>query len=303
MAEILRRGASQDTWRLRSQQLVDWSDPQRLQHLERHLAERTAAVAPGTVRKDISTMKWQLERQLPAHEVAPLAALLLDLQAGLRREEATAPVTKAVPITMAELEAVVKRAEPPVQLLALLAYRTASRVGDLMFLGPRNFRVISTKTLFVSFGITKTNPDADNRVDHHVEIDDAKALITLLRALKPTTVTHPALQVELQVFFTNKHRSTLERLLAAFPLTKRRRQYWQQLRPESELLTTYSLHSIKRGAAHRLWAAAAAGKMTPQTVMSMLKHKQLDTTLGYAPDQRLVARAMGTPFATLVTRE
>ena len=254
------------------------------------------------MRKDISALKWSLERQVPQSTAAPLRALLDDLQAGLRRKEATEPETKAIPISLEVLARAVATAELPVKFMAILAYRTASRVGDVVFLGPRNFRVINKDTLFISFDMTKTNMEGEHRVDHQVELAGAADLVRWYKLLKPQTVVHPALSVRMQVFFTEAHRRKLQERLAKLPVPKAQIAMWQKLRPGNDLMSHYSLHSIKRGAAHQLWQAAAAGKMTPTAVMMMLKHKQVDTTLGYAPDPRLVAQAMGTPQATLFTR-
>ena len=264
---LLRQGASAETWRRRALQPISWDSATPLSQLEEFLSRRSASVAAGTVRKDISALKWSLERQVPQSTAAPLRALLDDLQAGLRRSEATEPETKAIPINLSDLTRVVHSEELPVRFMAILAYRSASRVGDVMFLGPRNFRVIDKNTLFISFAITKANMEGENRVDHQVEVAGAADLVRWLKHLKPLTVVHPTLSVPMQVFFTEAHRRKLQQRLKEFPLSKTLIARWQKLRPGNDLMNHYSLHSIKRGAAHQLWLAAAAGKMTPTAVM------------------------------------
>ena len=168
--------------------------------------------------------------------------------------------------------------------------------------GPNNFRKLSNSALFINFAITKANPEAEQRLDHQCEIRDCPDLVRMLKHLKPFQVPHPhAPNTTIETFFTDKDRTTLTRLLEKFPVSTMERQKWAKLRPQSGLMTHYSLHSIKRGAAHRLWEAAAAGKIQGATAMTMLKHKDLSTSLGYAPDPRLVARAMGTHLGTTFT--
>ncbi|MDQ7006303.1 MAG: hypothetical protein Q9Q40_03650 [Acidobacteriota bacterium] len=303
MATILQSSAAPDTWRRRLAQTVRWTDDDALDQLETVISSRREEVSAGTVRKDISGLRWSLERQLSGDMAAPWSALLSDLQAGLRRVAATTPEKKAIPIMLAELRRAIAGQDTSVRLLAIITYRTASRVGDFLFLGPTNFRIVNATVLFISFSITKTNQENESRVDHQVEVQDAAEIIRLLRTMRTSRVTHPTLKVELEVYFTDAHRTKLQKCLAAWPVTPAKRRQWQQLRPANPLMTHYSLHSLKRGAAHRLWTAAAKGEIPHTTVMTMLKHKDVDTTLGYAPDPRLVAQAMGTPLASLITRQ
>ena len=278
---------------------IDVTAPDFLDQLERFLAARlegTHKVLPGTVRKDLTTLKWMVTRRLPQAEQLTVLTLLGDLQKGLRRREAARAARKALPLSPEAVQAFLRKPRPVhLRALMLLAWRTASRVEDVVALTKDSFRPVGTSDLLVVFNETKTNQEGDTRPDHEVVINDAAELLqwipVLTQKLRPT-----------DKLFTDSHSNELYRHLSRIPVPKAYVNDWQQLRPKNPLIQHFSLHSIKRGAAALLWEAAARGEISAQAVKYLLKHKSDETTVGYAPNPVHVSQAFGTSLATRVTR-
>jgi hypothetical protein len=302
LVDLIRAAASVATWQARRRMnLIDWTlaaDPFR--ELNDLLAQRRLKVGPCAIRKDISMLKWHVSKQLPGPEGLSVLQALDDLQAGARRIETRTPEEKALPLTAEILRKLIHGQTPSVRSLALMAFRTASRVGDLMAIGPDHVRHTTSSALLVVFTFTKTNPNATARPDHQVEIVGATELMQLLPLLKPKMRLVGT--TKLLTFWGQEHARRLTSILKAAKVSPEYRARWQSLRPENPVRDHFTMHSIKRGAAHELWTAAAQGLITPDAVMHLLKHKQIDVSIDYAPDKLLVTRALGTSKATQYTQ-
>jgi hypothetical protein len=280
---------------------IDWrSGGEALAALNDLLAKRRLQVGPCAIRKDISMLKWHASKQLPGPLGLPVQQALDDLQSGARRTESRTPEAKALPITPVILRRLIEDESPAVQSLALMAFRTASRVGDLLPIGPEHVRHTGKTTMLVVFSFTKTNQDGKSRSDHQVEVVAATELMELMPKVVPRT--RKVEQTRLLTYWGPEHVRRLTNIFNKATVSPEYVARWQALRPENPIRDHFTLHSIKRGAAHELWTAAAQGLIAPDAVMRMLKHKQVDMSIDYAPDKLLVTRALGTSAATKYTQ-
>ena len=259
-----------------------------------HGADGSKKVLPGTVRKDLTTLKWKAERML-GPEAAPVLTLLSDVQKGLRKQEATRPATKALPLTPKIVSKLVDDLPHGTATLLLMAWRAASRVDDAAKLRWFCLTFHDSGMLHVSFAFTKMSEDVnETREDHEVTLKNPGALTGRLLKLRNGAGMNDRV-------FKEAWSDALYRSLAAVPVPAGYHAYWQNLQPRFPLLESFSLHSIKRGAAGVLWELAAEGKLPVAHVMHMLKHKDLKTAVSYAPNPRHVSIAMGTHNASQAT--
>jgi len=198
------------------------------------------------------------------------------------------PLTKALPLSPAELRRFLVAAPLPIRAMALLAFRTASRISDVLRLRPKDVRH-STDGLPVSFSITKTNQEAERRADHRILVPDPPRDILrwcLSNSRSPT-------------LWTATHQQQLTHRLSQMTPDFRVVRQWQEQDPQNVLRNHYTLHSFKRGAAALAWQGVVDGKITLQDLMLLLKHQDVKSALEYCPCPMLAAKAAGSTAAAL----
>ncbi len=287
---VLRRVLSQTvtgpTWKARARVAQMWADSLKhhssFEHtLARLMKRRLATVQPTTVSKDLSALKWLLPF-MPPEQMPQHAALLTELQKGLRRMASDHRPMKAVPIALPEVVKLMKLLPAGAAALLNLCWVTASRIGDAMNLTAADCE-LTPRGLLVRFRSTKTNPEAQPRADHFAVIGSPAAV--LLEHLK-CCGRGP--------IFSRSHLRALDRGLRLLPVPPSR---WT-----SATRTRFSRHSIKRGAAQVLWQQAASGAIPPSAVQHLLKHRSIDTTLAYCPHPEDAAVAFRTHIASEMLR-
>ena len=178
--------------------------------------------------------------------------------------------------------------------LAVLAFRTASRVGDLLPLTADDIKVQLDGSLLIVFRETKTNQEQDPRPDHQVIVPEPELEIRqFLRTRRSLSRNHK--------LWGSLNADRLSRKLHTLQVPNCELARWKQMDPRHEIRPTYSLHSLKRGAAFYAWQAVAEGTITVQDLCLLLKHKDVATAIEYCPAPGLAARACGSR-AGLVTR-
>lgn len=295
IANILMASATKATWRARNNAmhallqrgLLD--DP--LRAIETLLSQRQTAVTDATIVKDISQCKWSVRRLLPSSEAEPMLALLDDLQKGVRIRSARVPKKKALPMSKEVLRAWLPRLPFHLQALALLAFRSASRVGEVLELTRENCTTPTKSTdLLVSFQVSKTNREGTKRSDHRLMIQQPEPTITrYIESVTAGPLWLPEDKTALKSALRN---------LRPPPGEVRR---WQEMAPEDKVRSSYGFHSFKRGAAALAWDALAANQISTTDLQLLLKHKDITSSLGYCPRPAAAALATGSR-ATLTTR-
>ena len=288
--KLLSLSLSKGTWAGRSRTAEAFLRIRRdpLSSVDQLLEQRLATVAPSTVTKDIGHLKWILPRLLSKEQAEPLVLLLQDIQRGVRKVDPGRPLTKAIPLSLAELRRVLIAAPLPIRALAILAFRSASRISDLLHLRPRD--VTNTKDgLLVTFSITKTNQEAERRADHRILVPDP-----------PSDILRWCLaNARSKTLWTETHRQQLTLTLQRMPPDPRVLKRWQEQDPQNLLRRHYTLHSFKRGAAALAWQGVVDGKITLQDLMLLLKHQDIKSALEYCPCPLLAAKAAGSTAAAL----
>jgi integrase len=259
-----------------------------LSSLDQLLEQRLATVAPSTVTKDIGHLKWLLPRLLKPEQAEPMGFLLQDIQRGVRKVDAGRPLTKALPLSPAELRRLLVAAPLAIRALALLAFRTASRISDLLHLRPKDMQR-SPDGLLVSFSITKTNQEAERRADHRILVPDPPQ----------DTVRWCLTNARSTTLWTASHRQHLTRMLRQMQPDAPVLRHWQEQDPQNVLKRHYTLHSFKRGAAALAWQGVVDRKITLQDLMLLLKHQDVKSALEYCPCPLLAAKAAGSTAAML----
>lgn len=290
IAKLLQTSLSAGTWAGRTRvarHFISIKQPP-LQTLDRMLEQRLATVAPATVSRDIGHLKWLLPRLLSRDEAEPLLQLLQDLQRGVRKVDPGRPLSKALPFTTATLRMFLVAVPLPIRAMALLAFRTASRVSDLLHLRRRD--LVSTREgLMVTFTVTKTNQEAERRADHRILVPDPPPDIMLhAQHLQPS-----------QLLFTPAHRVQLRLMLYKVNPLPTEVVRWQAQDPQNKVRDRYTLHSLKRGAAALAWQGVVDRKITLQDLMLLLKHQDVKSALEYCPCPVLAAKAAGSTAAAL----
>ena len=287
IATLLRDGVSQATWRKRLnllRRMADYtSSPTHAR--QRFVTSRLRAVKYATLAADLAGLKWINARFLP-HMAGTLDPLLDDLRRACRLRAVGQHSTKALPLTKGEYLRVKSNLAGRARLMLTLIWRTASRVSDVTTLTGGSLTLMTgagaEPRLLVVFGQTKANRFAAHRSDHQVILLNPGELTKLVT---PHSEAHKKL-------FTKQDVSQLDAALKQTKPPKKIIEKWETLQPGQPLRNHYTRHSIKRGAAARLWAQAANGRIRTDTVMRLLKHKQLETALGYCPAPQLAARAL-----------
>lgn len=245
-------------------------------NLEQWISARLSTVREGTVVKDLYALKSMALRTFGMD----LAPIVRDICRTLRSEAATQPVMKALPMTRRMLDRIAPTLEPHLRLLATLAFRTSSRLSDFdemtwNHIAPDRDRVS------VRFPATKGNPEGSPRPDHLVSLTSPDAIIT--EAAKRSSSA---------LIFTQRDAERLRTKISYIKVPQTYHEFFASADPSNRVHQKFTGHSFKRGAAFHLWRAADAGRLAPQAVMSALKHKDLMTTIGYAPEPALVARVL-----------
>lgn len=210
---------------------------------------------------------------------------LVDLKfymAGLRASGAMIPTRQAQPATKAQV-ATIMAAAPTVGLRVAtwLAWKSASRWGDIAGLKATQVKEISPNELLVSWGqSTKTGRQNPFTVSGW----------TLIRH---TTVIPP----EYVKYIKERGTQPLT------TITTDQFDKWVKTVQGCEQLTA---HSLKRGALTHLLQCAADGKLRIDRIATIAKHAHLGhdalpaTTLRYVADTVALARALGTHEATVL---
>ena len=258
--------------------------------LDGFIETRMRKVLPSTVTKDIGHLKWLLPRSLPTAQAEPVVNLLTDIQRGVRRSDVGRPKLKALPMSKENLRRVIAIESLPIQAMALLAFRTASRVGDLMALKHSDLS-LTQHGLLVQFRWTKPNPEGEKRPDHRILVPTPPSeILEWWRACR----SRPTL-------WTSRHRTAMKRILKAARPDPLEVLHWRKLDPQNKINDHFTLHSFKRGAAALAWEAAAEERISVPQLLLFLKHKDVTSALEYCPCPVLAARVVGSS-ASLVTQ-
>lgn len=288
LTALLATTVSTATWaaRRRALRLLP-SGPTWLHRVDALLAQRQH-VLPATRGRDLAQLKFWVARLQPDAAVT-VAPLLQDAQRALRHLDAARPRTKALPISPDEITQAVAAAggTTPTALLLLLAWRTASRLSDIMQLPQTAVRRTAEGNILVMFSVTKARRAAQDRTDHQVVVTDPGPLLRLVHKTPSTRALFP----------DSCRRAALRVLRAVAP---QNRAALEEAQANHRLRHTFTANSVKRGAAAQLWLAAANKNIPVASVATMLKHKDLATSVGYAPAPTDVAKAMGTDVASAV---
>ena len=152
------------------------------------------------------------------------------------------------------------------------------------------------------FGATKSNPHADSRPDHLVllPVSALKAFPDVLAWIIEAIPQAPHHMDTTRLFRTSYKRilGSLRRLHPPQGLVDLAAQSGRRFR------THFTCHSMKMGAADRLWELAAAGRIPMEKIPMLLKHKNAleillpSHTVGYAPRLEFVAKALGSHLLT-----
>lgn len=291
---ILRQAVTSNTWeaRRRTMDLIQRhgclkSDPVRA--IDAFLGHRSSSVAAATMIKDVSNLKFLIPRLIPTEQAQPVLCLLEDIQRGLRRSNALTPKTKALPMSKAALRRLLPTLPRKLQVLALLAFRTASRVGDLTLLRKCDI-IFQGNSLLVSFRVTKTNHDAERRPDHKIVINDPEPILQLqLRRLTPNQ----------DQLWSSEDINELRKALRQFKPTPDDVRTWRSLSPDEIVRDHYTFHSFKRGAAALAWQALADRKISTDDLLLLLKHQSIKSSLEYCPVPMIAAKAIGSRATAL----
>ena len=243
--------------------------------LDSFLKTRMLSVAPATVSKDLSAIKWLCQHNLLPQQHIPL---LNELQRALARQPHT--VLRALPLSPQMFKHLILLATSRHLTQAALALRvawlTASRVGDLDCL--RGKDIYRTPTgLLVVFTTTKQKQEVQaQRADHYVPLPFTPDLSPLLHFPPETHI------------FTSSTLAQAEHLLESLKPPLSEIQLWTSRDPRGAIRDHYTMHSIKRGAAWVLWTQVALHKLSLPQLLHALKHRTTETSLAYCPEPALI---------------
>jgi len=289
--KLLATSLSAGTWggRRRVATLFKPHAKDPLKGIDSILESRLETVLPSTVVKGVGHLKWLAPRVLEPTAAGPVLHLLEDVQKGLRKMDRGRPKMKALPFSTRALRGFLAQVPDKIKAMALLAFRTASRVGDLQGLRRRDL-TITKDGLLVSFQITKANQEGEIRADHRILIPDPPAEV--LSFLK----TRSAPEANL---FASADFKRLETALRQYKPSSFELASWAAMDPQNSINDHYTLHSFKRGAAALAWEAAAEGRLPLADLMLFLKHKEVQSALEYCPCPTLAAKVAGSSAAAI----
>jgi hypothetical protein len=221
--------------------------------------------------------------------------IMRDFSTACRHEIGDRPKMQAFPLPKNALPLVLDRFQgnPRLRTVLFIAWKTASRLGEVTPLQRQAFLIINDETVLIDYLVTKTNRAGSWRGDHLVLLSQPASLPTwFLTVLRTLPEGEP---------LTNLTTSAIDKMLATIPLPQ---ATWA---PEENLTAVrprITAHSFKRGALAVLWEAAAAGQLELRLVAQLAKHKFEavipDTTVGYAASKLQVALALGSHRATIL---
>lgn len=208
---------------------------------------------------------------------------------GLRRS-AEQTTTQALPVSKNLLRRLINEKDIPerVRIAMFLLWITSSRASDLWT--TRASSILRTEhTWLIVFCKTKTNRDQYIRVDHMCPIVLPRLPQFVQEYLKNAPLSDPILPLP---------PAQLRRYLTTIRVTSDYVTYWTDRSPRL-VKSTITLHSFKRGAIGELWSLARQGKVEPNLIPLMAKHKSAwnsilpDSTIAYAPNPLDVVFALG----------
>lgn len=250
-----------------------WATYEEWRHGEHLVDSNTTKVlfvaAMARERNLLPSSTLALAKRLSAATAIGQEPTLSDLAAALRRGSAEIPTRQAAILDEDGVDEVIAAVEGIGNKAAIeLALLTASRWDDIQTVCPNDLVVNLDASATLTFRRTKAARLQPWRADHRVHIS----------ALSPNLLAAIATQAPDKPF-TNLTTAQLNKKLEGTPFTA---------------------HSLKRTAVGLLFRAASTGEIAPDLVRQMAKHKDLETTIRYAPSQVDVATAMGTAPATAV---
>lgn len=202
---------------------------------------------------------------------------LRSMSAALRRQGAAIPLKQATPVPRDTLLHWARLQEPNLQLAVLVAWKTASRWGEVGGLASRQFVLVTSQEVIIDWA---TSPKGRR--------GDPYSPSRYVVIVGPCTHTIATLFHELSPFATLTHVSTdaLNRM-------------WKG----TVEMSPFSPHSIKRGAVTYLMRLGAAGvSVPPELIARLAKHAAPaplpSTTLRYGADPVALARLLRTAEIT-----
>lgn len=276
LGQLLASSVSENTWALR-RRMAAFEGKTLAQVMEMRMTQ----VSSTTVAKEMGQLAWLADREL--FSMSSLDRKILDdTKTAVRKTPHV--LMKALPMTREWVQSLTgpkhNGLSDSSKALVQMSFLSASRVEDCLGLTPAALRTMLTDTSTV-FGATKTNAAATARPDHHTTVKVTKGSALYEWVHKGNR-------------FTDKHHATLERELAKIKVPQQYVQFWAEKAEVAgdKVRDHFTLHSMKRGAAYYLWRAVARREITLDQLKAQLKHEDLKSSLEYAPDRALVAKAM-----------
>jgi hypothetical protein len=197
---------------------------------------------------------------------------------------AAEPLAKALPMTPDDVATLIRTAPTPqIKAACFMAWATASRFGEIRPLTGKNFRRVGREQLLCVWTTTKGNPEGKPRIDHYC---DFRAPAWFRKHLRE----HPNNPFKCGRRLRTHLRSVLPKATDVAD--------WNDKKPPNVTLKShYTGHSLKRGAAAMLWLDAAKKLIPPAEVLRLLKHKNVESALEYAPDPHIVTQVFSTATA------
>ena len=189
----------------------------------------------------------------------------------LIRRGATVPRRQALPITRFPPDRLTPIMTREMAAVCHIAYKTASRVGEVSKLKRQNFIVLTPTRIVINWGQnTKTTKEHPFRPDNLVVIEgrSTSRIYNYISKISP-----------------GKRISSL----TTQQVTKFLRTHAGQ---------NYTSHSLKHGAIRGLMHQVAEGRLNLEEVMRVSHHRQLATLIRYAGTNEATALALGTQKAT-----
>lgn len=194
---------------------------------------------------------------------------------GLTKMGANIPGNQATPMSMEDLQSLVRTLQEDLAWPLWITWKTASRWGDVRDLTADNFELMSESLLVVNFREkTKTSKSQPFRHDMFAVIEDP-------------------LVPRVHAWITKRGQNPLSLLTSQQVTTVLR----------SHLGKPYSAHSLKRGALNFLARLASQGIVDPSLIPVLAKHQQPNpvlppTTVRYLTDRGAIAKIGGTQALT-----
>lgn len=220
--------------------------------------------------------------------------ILDDYRLGLRSRIAQLDKTHAVPMTAPFVARLIAKIDNDnVTAMIWVWFITASRWQDLQDLTWEDLALVDGgKAVLITFRRTKTNQEADSRIDHLTVVNSQLVPAEVMERIGRTD----------RIVTWSEYRMTKH--LKELPLPQAHRN--QFVRPRRALRQGWTLHSVKMGAARHAWEKAADPRTGVEhwQVGVLLKHKNVaslytsDTSVEYAPEPENLVRSLKTEKLT-----